>query len=93
MEAWMTKATASGKEKAIRSFKDLIIWQKSHALFLSIVGDVESFPNKRVAWVITDQIIRSVASISANIAEGFGRKTRADYEHFLIIARGSTTET
>jgi four helix bundle protein len=36
---------------------------------------------------------RGIASISANISEGFGRKTRADYEHFWVIARGSTTET
>ena len=79
--------------QTIESFKDLVVWQKSHQLFLDIAEDIESFPNKRVAWVITDQIVRSSASISANISEGFGRKTRADYEHFLVIARGSTTET
>jgi len=55
--------------------------------------DVELFPKNRIAWIITDQIIKSSASISTNISEGFGRKTKADYEHFLIIARGSTTET
>jgi four helix bundle protein len=77
----------------VRAFTDLVVWQKSHELFLRIVEDVESFPKKRAAWVISDQILRSSASISSNISEGFGRKTRADYERFLIIARGSTTET
>ena len=77
----------------VKTFKDLIVWQKSHRLFLDIAEDVDSFPNKRVAWIIADQILRSTGSISANISEGFGRKTRADYEHFLIIGRGSTTET
>ena len=77
----------------IRSFTDLIVWQKSHGLFLDICGDVELFPKKRAAWIIADQMLRSSASISANISEGFGRKTSADYERFLVIARGSTTET
>ena len=81
------------KHKKVEAFTDLIVWQKSHQLFLDIVEDIETFPSKRVAWVIADQIIRSSSSISANISEGFGRKTRADYEHFLIISRGSTTET
>jgi len=77
----------------VKTFQDLIVWQKAHQLFLDIAEDVDSFPNKRAAWIIADQILRSTGSISANISEGFGRKTRADYEHFLIIARGSITET
>jgi len=36
--------------------------------------------------------LRSVSSISANIAEGYGRRGK-DYERFLTIARGSTTES
>ena len=79
--------------KNVQTFKDLIVWQKAHDLFLRIAESVDSFPNKRTAWVVSDQILRSCGSMSANISEGFGRKTRADYEHFLIIARGSTTET
>lgn len=82
-----------GKHGQVKTFKDLIVWQKAHRLFLDIAKDVELFPKNRVAWIITDQIVRSSSSISTNISEGFGRKTRADYEHFLIIARGSTTET
>ena len=77
----------------IKSFKDLVVWQKANQLFLDIAGDVDAFANKRTAWIIADQILRSTGSISANISEGFGRKTRADYEHFLVMARGSTTET
>jgi len=77
----------------VKTFQDLIVWQKAHQLFLDIAEDVDSFPNKRAAWIVADQILRSTGSISANISEGFGRKTRADYEHFLIIARGSITET
>ena len=77
----------------VKSFKDLVVWQKANQLFLDIAEDVDTFPNKRTAWIIADQILRSAGFISANITEGFGRKTRSDYEHFLIMARGSTTET
>ncbi len=77
----------------IRSFKDLIIWQKAHELFLEIVKDVESFPKRQATKVVIDQLLRSCGSISANIAEGFGRRRGREYVHYLIVARGSTTET
>jgi four helix bundle protein len=77
----------------IRSFKDLVVWQKAHQLFLQLVKDVESFPRTRAAAIITDQLLRAVGSISANIAEGFGRRSGAEYVHYLIVARGSTTES
>jgi four helix bundle protein len=43
--------------------------------------------------IVTDQLLRAVGSISANVAEGFGRRTGAEYMHYLIVARGSTTES
>ena len=77
----------------IESFRELTVWQKSHQLFLDIANDVELFPQKRVAWIIVDQILRLSSFISANISEGFGRRSSAHYIHFLVISRGSTTET
>ncbi len=77
----------------IRSFEDLIVWQKAHRLFLDVVQDVELFTNGLAARVIANQVLRSAGSISANIAEGFGRRTGKEYTHYLIVARGSTTET
>jgi four helix bundle protein len=77
----------------MESFRELTVWQKSHELFLKIANDVELFPKNRVGWIISDQILRSSSSISANISEGFGRRSSADYTHFLAISRGSTTET
>ena len=48
-----------------------------------------------IAWagIAIDQFLRSSGSISANIAEGFGRRQGKEYLHYLIVARGSTTET
>ena len=43
--------------------------------------------------MIANQVLRSASSISANIAEGFGRRMGKEYTHYLIVARGSTTET
>ncbi len=77
----------------IKSFQDLIVWQKADALFYDLVGDVSRFPKNRVAFIITDQIIRSVSSVSANIAEATGTRSGKDFEYFLNIARRSTVES
>ena len=77
----------------IRSFEDLIVWQKAHQFFLDVVRDIESFYPRTAGRVIANQVLRSAGSISANIAEGFGRRTGKEYTHYLIVARGSTTET
>jgi len=42
---------------------------------------------------LVSQIKRSSRSITANIAEGYGRYTYSDTRHFFIISRGSVTET
>ena len=76
----------------IKHYTDLIVWQKSHKLFLDIVKDVDMFPNKRAANTIDDQIIRSSGSISANIAEGFNR-SKAKFLNSLDIALGEANET
>ena len=77
----------------IHDFRELIVWQKAHQLFLDIVGDIESFPITQTSKIIIDQLLRSCSSISANISEGFGRRKGREYLHYLIVARGSTVET
>jgi four helix bundle protein len=42
---------------------------------------------------LVSQQVACADSISANIEEGYGRRSRKDYSHFLIISRGSATET
>jgi four helix bundle protein len=76
----------------IKHYTDLLVWQRSHKLFLDIVEDVDIFPNKRAANTIADQIIRSSGSISANIAEGFNR-SKAKFLNSLDIALGEANET
>ena len=73
------------------SFKDLIVWQKSFKLVLEIYKLTERFPKSEV-YGLSQQIRKAAISIPSNIAEGYGRKHKAEYEHFLSIAYGSLLE-
>ena len=75
----------------VKSYTDLIAWQKSYALVLEVYRVTRSFhPDERFG--LTQQIRRASVSIPSNIAEGYGRHTRGDYLRFLDIALGSTYE-
>jgi len=76
----------------VKSFRDLVMWQKAHKLFLSTVKDVAKFPRSTVGRMVGDQLLRAVSSISANIAEGYGRHKGREFQHYLTMARGSTAE-
>lgn len=79
--------------KEVRHFTDLKVWQKSHALFLVLVKDMEDIPRNKVYFAIADQVLRSVGAISANIAEGFNARTTKQYINFLDIAKRTTAES
>jgi four helix bundle protein len=51
----------------IKTFRDLIVWQKAHDMDLRAIELVTSFPSAQVFWVIGDQLLRASTSISANI--------------------------
>src|SRR6476659_9115756 len=75
----------------VKRFTDLEVWRKSHDLFLRLLADLESLPSTRVASILTDQCMRSIGSIGANIAEGFNR-SKAKYLNCLDIAIGEANE-
>jgi four helix bundle protein len=77
----------------MKDFRELKVWQKGMDLFDVVVKDVESFSKTEVARIIANQVLRSVSSITANIAEGYGRRKGKEFQHYLYIARGSTNET
>jgi len=79
--------------KEIKHFKDLLVWQRSHQLFLDVLKDIERFPKNAVSRVIIYQIIRSVGSISSNIAEGFNAMTTKQYISFVDTSRRSSAES
>ena len=74
-----------------KSFKDLIVWQKSYKLVLEIYKVTTDFPKFEV-YGLSQQMRRASVSIPSNIAEGYGRKHNAEYKQFLSIAYGSLLE-
>lgn len=76
---------------SIKSYKDLLIWQKGIQITNDVYALVMSFPNEEL-FALTSQIKRSTVSIPSNIAEGFGRNSTKSYLHFLKISRGSLFE-
>jgi four helix bundle protein len=75
----------------IKSYRDLLVWQKSMDLVVASYEITKKFPPQEIYGLVS-QIRRAVVSIPANIAEGHGRKHRGDYLHHLSIARGSLLE-
>ncbi len=75
----------------MKSYRDLIVWQKSMNLVTLIYILVLELPENE-KYGLTPQIKRSAISIPSNIAEGYGRNYRKDYSRFLQIARGSLFE-
>jgi four helix bundle protein len=76
----------------MKNFRDLQVWQKSHALTLHIYESTKAFPDTE-RFGLTNQLRRAAASIPANLAEGCGRGSDADLRRFLQIAMGSASET
>lgn len=75
----------------MRNFQKLEVWKKAHELTLSIYRLTANFPtNER--YGLTSQLQRASASIGANLAEGCGRETDADYRRFVQMAAGSACE-
>ena len=77
--------------KPLRRFEDLDIWQRSQDLAVHIYVITKTFPETE-KFGLTSQLRRASASISANIAEGFGRHSQKDKLHFYTIAYGSILE-
>ncbi|MBE9038247.1 four helix bundle protein [aff. Roholtiella sp. LEGE 12411] len=74
-----------------QSYRDLKVWQEAMNLAESCYKITKSFPKEEI-YGMTSQIRRAVVSIPANIAEGYGRRTRGEYIQFLYIAQGSLKE-
>lgn len=76
----------------VKTFRDLIVWQKGHKLVLDVYCITKDFP-KEERYGLASQLRRSVISIPTNIAEGFKRKSKKDFAHFINMAEGSLEET
>jgi len=75
----------------MKSYRDLIVWQKSMRLVTQIYLITKGLPKSEL-YGLTSQIRRSSISLPSNIAEGYGRNSTNDYIRFLQIACGSLYE-
>ena len=72
-------------------FEKLVVWKNARKFVKNIYETTETFPSKE-QFGITSQIRRASLSITANIAEGFSRKTNKEKSRFINIAYSSSWE-
>ncbi len=75
----------------MHNLKELKIWLKAIDLATDVYRLTASFP-KEERYGLTSQIRRSAVSIPSNIAEGAGRNSNKEFNHFLSISNGSSYE-
>ncbi len=75
----------------MKDFKDLNVWEKSHALALAVYKATRSFPKEEL-YTLTSQLRRAAGSVPANISEGCGRGGDPEFGRFLQVAMGSASE-
>lgn len=75
----------------VKRFEELDVWQLARVQCQEFkrLKDIGAFTDD---FPLQDQMNRSTGSVMDNISEGFDRFTKADFRHFLIIARGSNAE-
>jgi four helix bundle protein len=73
------------------NLNELKVWQKSIELAQAVYISTKGFPSTE-KYGLTSQIRRSAVSVASNIAEGAGRNTNKEFNHFLGIAKGSGYE-
>jgi len=66
---------------------------RAYQFSLSIIVFVKDFPEKRVYWIIEDQLLRCATSIGANLVEAKSSSSKRDFIKFYEIALKSTNET
>ena len=75
----------------MHKFKELLVWQKAVDLAVDIYKVTRTFPGEEKFGLVS-QINKCGISIPSNIAEGAGRNTDGEFNHFLGISTGSSFE-
>ena len=76
---------------AVKSYKELIVWQKGMDLVETVYKATAKFPKEEL-YGLSSQLRRAVVSVASNIAEGQGRKSTKEFMRHLSIAYGSLVE-
>ena len=81
------------REPGVYNYRNLDLWRRAQELAVDVIRLSETLPSSPAGLVLARQVVRSAASIGANIAEGHGRYSLAAYRNHLSIAKGSAAET
>lgn len=79
------------KKQKIETFEDLLVWQKARKIRRSIATFCTTLPNDE-KYKLADQLLRASRSVTANIAEGYGRFHYQENIQYCRQARGSLYE-
>jgi four helix bundle protein len=72
-------------------FEDLLVWRKSRELANMVYELSKRGPFVR-DFGLRDQMRRAAVSVMSNIAEGYERRSDAEFRQFLKVAKGSCGE-
>ena len=87
----VSEPEATYRSGTVQSFRDLDVWKDGVGLAEVVYRETKAFPADEL-YGLTSQLRRAAVSVPSNIAEGWGRSSRADYLRFLHVARGSLFE-
>ena len=73
--------------------KNFGAYQKALELFDHVIADLELLLKNPALHRLIAQQYASADSIASNIEEGYGRESKRDFAHFLVVSRGSAQET
>ena len=85
------QVSAAGVKRSIKSYKDLLVWQKGIALVKKVYQLTQHFPEVEKFGLVS-QMRRAAVSIPSNIAEGQCRRARREFIQFLSHSEGSVAE-
>jgi four helix bundle protein len=75
----------------IRTYRDLVVWQKSMDVALAVMRLTDRLRGPRF-FALVDQLLPAALSVPSNLAEGHGRRSRAEYTRYVSISNGSLRE-
>lgn len=67
---------------AVRSYRDLVAWQKAMQLARAVYQATREFPREELYGLVS-QMRRAAVSVPSNIAEGHARRTTGEFLQFL----------
>jgi four helix bundle protein len=76
---------------AVKSYQDLVAWQKAMDLTVEVYRLTMCFPKEEM-YGLSRQLRDAMVSVPSNTAEGQGRRSTREFRHHLSIARGSLQE-